>query len=150
MVIEDTFTDERYSAAGNDARLVLRRRPLTAVTAVRVDGVVQNAATYERGDAGGLLYRRPTGDVYGVDPWPEGFRHIGVDYSAGYASVPSDLEQATVVQAAFAWKQTKLGGNRIGDRGTVLDAGGSAQYLTGAWAPGVRETLDHWVHRELG
>jgi hypothetical protein len=144
-IVASNLTGELHDASGTDDRLVLKRHPITAVSEVRVDGTAIAAASYASDDDAGILYRRNEDDPDATsDVWPRGRRHIAVDYSSGYVSVPEDLVTATVLQAASLWRLSVPGGNRLGQRGTILDAGGSAQFLTGPWAPGVLQMIDNW------
>ncbi|MBR23357.1 MAG: hypothetical protein CMF57_13120 [Leifsonia sp.] len=134
-----------------DDTLVLRRRPVTTVAEVRIDGAAIAAASYQIEPDAGILYRRdedtPAADA---STWDAGRRNISVDYTAGYLTVPEDLVLAATKQAAYEFRNSQPGGNRIGERGTILDAGGSATYLVGPWAPGVLEVLEQYRDRGTG
>lgn len=137
-LVESAVVDERYDGRGREV-LVLRGRPVSAVSEVRIDGVAIAASTYELDVDGGLLYRRSASDPYTPDVWPWGNRNVAVDLTRGYATIPEDLVLAATKQVAFEYAAR---GSRIRERGEVLDAGGSAQFLTGPWAPGVLSVLD--------
>ena len=142
-VIQQTITGEIHHGHGRE-KLVLDEWPVSAVSEVREDGDAIDAATYELDTAKGILYARQNGNA---SVWSKGSRNYAVDYTAGYATTPDDLVDAATKQVVYVFRQSQPGGNRLGERGAVLDPGGSAQYLTGPWATGVLETLK--LHREL-
>jgi len=138
-ILSTAYTVEVHDARGFPA-LVLRHRPIVSVEEVRIEGVAIAAATYQADAASGILYRRAASDPYSEDVWPWGSRTIEVDYTAGFATVPASLGLAATKQVAFEFA---MRGHRIRDRGTVLE-GGSAQYLTGPWAPGVLDVMQRY------
>lgn len=143
-IIQKVVTGEKYDGPGAD-QLILDRYPVTAVS-VTEDGVVLPAAAIDADERSGVVYRR-TDD--GAEPacWTTGRRCISVDYTSGFATIPEDLVEQALKQAAYEWKQSD--GKRAGLRSQILDSGGTAEYLTGPWAPGVDATLRSWRAREL-
>ena len=144
-----TYSAELHDATGTDDALRLKHWPIISVSAVSIEGTALASAEYQIDKPAGVLYRRNATDSTSTAVWDEGRRNISATYTAGYATVPADLREATITQSAYAWRQSRPGGNRIGDRGTVLDAGGSVSYLTGPWAPGVLQTLEAWRGRNV-
>ncbi len=134
-----------------DDTLVLRRRPVTTVAEVRIDGAAIAAASYHVDTDAGILYRRDEDTpAAAASTWDAGRRNISIDYTAGYLTVPEDLVLAANKQVAYEFRNSQPGGNRIGERGTILDAGGTATYLVGPWAPGVLEVLEQYRDRGTG
>lgn len=153
---------EYYDGPGS-GKLILRRRPVTAVAGVWVDAVGyhgQAAGAFGSGtewtagvdfvnprtDAtegnGGMLVALRNPDFEGGGIWPRGIGNIKVTYTAGYATIPSDLATAAtslavqLVQAAE--RGAPLSGETIGDYSYQLlnnPAGaGSAAPVLGAVA----------------
>jgi hypothetical protein len=80
-------------------RIWLRRRPITAIASVTVDGVALVATDGDFGydPATGELYRGDgSGEPRHFPPFPHGRRNITVVYTAGYATVPADVKRATI------------------------------------------------------
>jgi hypothetical protein len=120
-------TTELYD--GNNApRVWLRRTPVTAVTAVTVNGfAVDN--TYGDGwtfrpDTGEL--RRGTGQVDQRFAWwfPKGLQNVEVTYTAGYSSVPADVVRAVLILVKHLADSSKVTGlfqsEKLGDYSYTL------------------------------
>ncbi|MCI0344824.1 MAG: hypothetical protein L0221_05175, partial [Chloroflexi bacterium] len=144
-IVEASVAGEVHTGRGAGA-LVLLRRPVTTVTDVRIQGVSIASSSYKVDGHAGILHRVAASDAYAEAEWDDGFRNIAVDYTAGYAIVPEDLALAATLQAAYVYGKR---GARVGERGQVIDVGGSSQYLTGPWAPGVLETIDTWREEKV-
>jgi len=131
---------ELHDGDGCSDCLQLRQWPVTnaAAVVVRILGVVMPSTDYQVVADRAWLVRAKSG---ASTPWPRGRLSIEVDYPFGFADVPEDLALAATTQTAYVFRQTGWGGGRLGERGTILDLGGSAQFLTGEWAPGVHEAL---------
>ena len=139
-VIGADVVAELHDGDGVSDCLQLRQWPITnpASVVVRSLGIVVPSTDYRVLADRAWIVRAKSG---ASTPWPRGRLSIEVDYPAGFSEVPEDLAQAATMQAAYVYRQTAWGGDRLGERGTILDLGGSAQFLTGEWAQGVRETL---------
>jgi uncharacterized phiE125 gp8 family phage protein len=89
-VVSELFRDGELPTAD---RLMLGRFPVTALASVTVDGVALSNTLYERDDRQGFVYRL---DASGNrDYWQQGgVRKIVVAYTAGYTTVPADIERA--------------------------------------------------------
>lgn len=124
---------EYYDGTG-DGELVLKRRPVTAISTVRVDAngaygngsnVFGSTTEWEFGTAytirslsetsrhnDGILKslkgRAPGwAQLPGIGVWPEGVGNIKVTYTAGYSSTPDDLALAIFQLASAAWAMTE-------------------------------------------
>lgn len=140
--IAEAITEERIRGNGIDAHLVLSRRPVTAIDEVRAaDGSIVDAAGYYLlSEESGILVAK---DSDGAEiPWLD--QPYSIDYATGFAAIPWDLVLAADKQVAHEWHLSPRGGGRLGTRGSILDGGGSAQFLTGPWAQGVKPILDHY------
>lgn len=146
LIVSSAIAAEKKNGRGQ-LSLVLNEFPVITPPAVVVrdrDGDVVDTAEYAVETGGGRLLRVKDG-VGGA--WEWGAHNYEVDYTAGFATVPDDLAGAATEQVVYKFQQTQPGGDRLGDRGTVLDAAGSAQFLTGAWAPGVVDAMVPYVDR---
>lgn len=135
-----SVTAEIHDGNGLDDSLILLEWPVTSVSSVSIDGAALAASDHEIDGANGILHYKPGGT--GFAPWPKGRRNISVTYTAGYASVPADLALAATKQAVYEVKLTSALGGRLGDRSTITEDGGTAQYVIAGWYPGVAEVLD--------
>lgn len=137
-----TRTLERYSHGGKSYRLQLAEWPLISVDAVQVDGEVVDAADRDVQEAvGHVLY----GAAGSQSDWPRGTRHIEVTYTAGYAEVPDDIEQAATTQVAWDFAKRR----RPGERSSVVDEGNVQTYMVDAWAPEVLSVMDRYRRSEV-
>jgi len=135
-----SIASETVDGNGIDDFVVLSDWPVTAVATVVLAGTTLSSSYYAF-DATGRLYYKPGGsDAYGA--WPLGRRNLVVTYTAGYSSVPADLAMAATKQAAQEAKLSAVQGGRLGDRSTILQDGGTAQYVVATWATGVQDVLD--------
>ena len=121
--------------------LTLRSYPVTGTVVVRENGVVIPSTEYVVLAALGQLVRAENG-CPGV--WEWGRLNHSVDYPAGFAEVPADLELAATRQVLYQLLETVAGDKRLGNRGSVLDAGGTRDYVTTEWLPGVLATLESY------
>lgn len=109
---------ESHSALPESKKIILREYPVASISSLQVDGGTVPAEDY-RWTGEGILYF-PAG-------FPEGFHHIRVVYTAGYAttgwdadpptgfSIPEDLEEATLHIAILFYKEADAGGEgRLG------------------------------------
>lgn len=141
-----TYTDEAYD--GNDSEfIVLNQYPVTALSAVKLKDDAGNTTTYETTDyryeaANGRLYRlgavrgRYVTDTFGatVNPefgvypcWPGGFQNILVTYTAGYSSMPADLQMAMYMLVDVLFSET-IGGTKTLDASITSETLGDYSY----------------------
>lgn len=91
-------TAETYKTAGTAAtRIELPYRPVTAVTALRVNGIVQTVDYTLRRH---YVYR----DGGFGDPWAWPPDEVQIDYTHGYTTVPDDVKGAVLETAAQAYE----------------------------------------------
>lgn len=149
-----TVTNEHHDGDGRTDGLLLNEWPATAVASVNwwdgttaelvpvTDYVLDSSAQ----DSAGILLYTPDGGA--PSPWPSGRRNIRVTYTAGYSSVPPDLQYAMTIQIAWDLKRSGHQGGRLGERTQVI-GDGNATYMVDAWAPEVLEVLDHYRRRHV-
>lgn len=102
--IKDEFWPERdaypYQVPGGLAPLQLSRWPATAVASVvEIDQVLVDGSDYRSDLAAGQLYRLD-GSLYPTAWLP---RPIKVEYTAGYTSVPFDVQDAVIRMVKARW-----------------------------------------------
>lgn len=106
-----TYTDTR-DGNGSDC-LVLAIKPVTAVTSVTVGG--QAVPVSPDGIQPGYLFSDTAVYLIG-SKFTQGRRNIQVAYTAGYATIPTDLAQACIDQAAYQYRAK----SHIGQTGTGM------------------------------
>lgn len=125
--------------AWDRAEFVLYTPHVTAISGVEID---DQAITESTGDAGWLLRE----DTLEIVNWGEldlparesRSRRIEVSYTAGYATVPADVEQAVIEVAADAYYRR----NRLGQRSGTKPGGETVTYLVDQVLPSVQSVID--------
>ena len=137
-IVAQVIASEKHD--GGWYSVVLSESPAVAGSlTVTEDGATIDSASYDLDAAAGVLYRLSGGTS---DRWARGVRNVVVSYSSGFASVPEDLQLFATQQVVHTYLQSAPGGNRISNRGTILESSGSAEYLIGTFVPGAQECLD--------
>lgn len=95
-----TYTDEVYNASGTD-QLVLKQRPITALTAYGSRDTPLNDEDWDEIDTDLYFYDSGAGLVNGLFNSGHGWSRYRVTYSAGYATIPEDLAEACATLACF-------------------------------------------------
>lgn len=96
--------DEYYDGDGTDG-LLANQYPISTVTTLEVNGLQKDASAYTLYEQLGLLRLKS-----GV--FPRGKKNIRLQYTAGYATIPNDLEQAAIELVAM--KYYDRGRDRLG------------------------------------
>jgi len=102
--------------------------PINSLTTLRVDtmeidargGVNQSGYVLDK--ASGII--RLAGYIFG-----KGLRNVELVYNAGYSTVPEDLEQACIEQAAWAFRESGAGSALLGVSAKTMPDG-SISYTT--------------------
>lgn len=143
--------DEAYDADnavidGNGLdRIAVPQYPIVSLTTLLVDGVEidARATVYESGyvldKAAGIVML--AGYLFTA-----GLRNIELVYNAGYSTVPDDLEQAVIEQAAILYKESSVGGALLGVASKQLPDG-SISYATRDLLPTVKMVLERYKKR---
>ena len=106
-----SYTEVR-DGTGSDT-LVLGNTPVTAVTSVTVNGLVQTLSP--DGIQPGYLFSDSAIFLVGTH-FPIGRRNVTVAYTAGYNPIPFDLAQECISLAAWKYREK----SRIGQTGTGM------------------------------
>lgn len=120
--------------------IVLGSAPIISITSVTESGAVLAGTGYET--AGRRLIRLSGG--YPI-AWVRGSRNVTVVYSAGFSSIPADIQRAAVLQIRHELHLGKNPNDHLLARtGISLPQGGSASFaaVEGELLKGVREVLD--------
>lgn len=141
-ILQTATTAEKQSGTGKvGSPLILAEWPVfsSPVVVVRdVDSNVVATTDYVVEEATGLLIKATSGVA---SAWTAGVQNFEVDYTAGFSSVPEDLALAATMQAVDVWHLSKPGSGRLGLNSEILDAGGSASFRVGKWAPQVLDMI---------
>ena len=108
------------SGSGKDV-MILRDTPVVSVQSVTVDGAVLSPTTDATQTGWAVI---DDWLVYQHGIWPRGRRNIVIEYTAGFASVPPDIEQAVIDLVALRYKER----DRVGHRSKSL-AGETVSYM---------------------
>jgi len=136
-ITERAIVGELHDGPRGDT-LYLDEYPVDSATVVlNLNGTLVDSTTYAVEEYLGGLVAVDEGEA---GAWERGRLNYSVDYTAGYATVPEDLALAATRQAAFVALEA-LNRDRLGSRSTVLDSGGSSEFVTTEWLAGVLATL---------
>lgn len=126
------YSEQRDGTGGR--RLSLANYPISAVTCLSIDGqlVPPGDATRTPG-----FFFRPTELLLNGYIFHRGLGNVSVAYTAGYETVPADLEQACIEQIAFRYREI----SRIGIASKVM-AGETTAFV-------IKDLLP-WAARALG
>lgn len=128
--------------SGNGGQmLVLRRYPVTAIASLVVDDLPIPKQTKAR-EPGWVLEPARTLHLYGYT-FTRGPANVVVSYTAGYATVPADIEQAALELAALMWKQR----SRIGDQSKTVSTpmgNETVAYYMQSMTPATKAILDQF------
>lgn len=133
------FTSQDYvetrDGTGN-RRLFLANYPVTAVASLTING---------RAIPSGDAFRAPgfffTGGTLTLNGYrfDRGLGNIGVAYTAGFATIPADLEQACIEQIAYRYREL----SRIGMSSKVM-AGETTAFVVKDMLPSVLAALQNY------
>jgi hypothetical protein len=152
-----TYTSEKYDSPRSH-ELLLRQWPIITTTVV-LEGTqtLVLGTDYERELERGILIRisgiggapiswRSSVQIFDEYPSLPRLRHISVTYTAGYATIPTDLAEAATLQVRHLFQQTIPGGGRLGLDRKAIDTGGETGYVaSGAqFLPGVIEVMNQY------
>lgn len=134
-----TYTDT-YNGNGRPS-LYLREGPVTAVSAVTVDGVSVPAAAsatasgYVFDDS--MLYLR----AGCPDRFNRGVQNVTVSYTAGYSAIPQDVNQACVEWVAFKFAKR----SRIDEKSQTLGTAQTQAYDLSDMPASVKSALSSYI-----
>jgi len=125
---------------GHDG-LHLKNWPITAVSSVTVNGIVVSLSTDGRTNGyvfdDKFLYILPATNV---GHFQKGIRNVLVSYTAGYAEVPFDVEQACIELVALRYRER----DRIGKKSESLNGQQTVSYSTRDLGDDIRKMLKNY------
>ena len=128
QIAENTYTRTMNGLGGE--KMLLRDRPVLSVSSLTIDsisipqGVVGSTSGYLFDDRfiylyGGISGVGRSGFVGNIHRFTRGVQNVTVSYTAGYATVPYDLQQATLYLLGAVWEMVgqdpTVGSRRAGD-----------------------------------
>jgi hypothetical protein len=155
-IIATSYTENRD---GNDSLFMLPRNfPLISVSSVTVNGIAIAAATDQVSagfvfDSRKIMLRGGASSFYTLAPYSSqyqyrftrGFQNVQLVYSAGYASVPSDLQQAAIEGFAYVYRRRTHIGEDSSSANGQMTIGFSKEMLPAS----VLMTLEQYTRRTL-
>lgn len=119
------------------ARLMTKNWPITAVSSLSVDGRAITAATSVLG--AGYQFNDRSVILNGCDQFCRGLQNIQISYTAGFVTIPMDLQMACLewMKSAYLSRMRDDGiiSRRAGDTEEKYSAGGAITILNGEAAP---------------
>lgn len=140
-LIEADYVEKRNGQGGDS--IVPGFYPVTAVSGVTVNGVVIPASP--DGVASGFVFDELTIYLVGGYRFNRGRQNVQLSYTAGYATVPADVERAVIDQVIFTFR-------RLPKLGTVtqqMQGVTTAQYSQRDLAPGVNPVIQNYKNHAL-
>jgi hypothetical protein len=144
---EEDYDPSAALLDGNGLRVIqLPQYPVNSITALLVNSMaIPRAGGYSESGwiddgtlkASGLLRLRSF-------VFSRGEANVALAYNAGYLTVPKDLAQAAIEQAAFKFQEGFKGRLGVGQRSFPP---GSIKLETGEFLPQVREVLERYTRR---
>lgn len=128
-------------------RIVLPQYPIVSVTTLRIDTMEIEARSslfscgYVPDKASGIILL--AGYLF-----TKGLRNIELAYNAGYSTVPANLEQAVIEQAAWLYKESNVGSALLGVSSKQLPDG-SLTFMDRDLLPAVKLVLNRYKKRFL-
>ncbi|ACL64650.1 hypothetical protein A2cp1_1306 [Anaeromyxobacter dehalogenans 2CP-1] len=135
-----TFAAEGHTGTfdGDDSRLLFpTHTPILSVTSLTVDG----RTITERGswDAEGFVVRPYYLELSSGLCFTRGLANVGLQYSAGFETVPGDVQQAVITLSALAYKER----TRVGVLSNTVQ-GEAFSYQTLTLPQSVQSVVDAW------
>jgi uncharacterized phiE125 gp8 family phage protein len=137
-ILQASYT-ENYNGSGSSA-LTLTNYPIISLQSVSIGGVAQAIVSQSDFTTSGVKFsgRRLIGQNI---KFSKGAGNIIISYTAGYAAVPSDIEQACIELVALRYKNGR--GERLGVSSKAL-ASESVSFFSGDMSDSTRNLLLQW------
>ena len=143
---ESAYDADNAALDGNDRdRIILPQYPINSVTTLRINTMAIDA----RGtvfDSGYVIDKKNGIIILAGYIFTGGIKNIELAYNAGYSTVPEDLAQACIEQAAWMFKQSSAGSSLLGVNNKNLPDG-SVSYTADDLLPQVRMVLERYKRR---
>ena len=133
--------NEKYDGTGQDT-LMLSNYPIVSLSSISIYGVAQTLLNPGDFTSTGFSITNDQTQLYGQNiTFDRGRQNVAVSYSAGYATVPLDIEQACLELCALKYKN--LRGDRIGLVSKGL-AGEATTFFVGDMPQSVKTLLQQY------
>jgi len=106
-LLSASYTEQRNG--NGSCRIMLKNSPVTAVSSLAINGLNISAST-QPGISPGYWFDDKMLYVHGYS-FPLGFGNVSIEYTAGYTTVPLELEQVVIEIVANKFKRR----DRIGE-----------------------------------
>ena len=136
----DYDADNAILDGNNRDSMVMPQYPVNTLTTLRINTMAIDA----RPDvfATGYVIEKELGIIRLAGYlYTRGLRNIECVYNAGYSTIPEDLEQACIEQAAWMFKQSPVGSSLLGVASKTLPDG-SISYTSGELLAQVKRVLE--------
>lgn len=122
----ETYTEYRSGGGWGQTRIFTKYQPIVSVTSLTIDDVVMTPLLSNIPDPNGSGYAYTENAIllYGYE-FTKGQDNVIIVYSAGYATVPYDLNQIAVEWVCFKYREK----DRIGHKSKTL-AGETVAFIT--------------------
>jgi uncharacterized phiE125 gp8 family phage protein len=143
--LTDADSDDAIIDGNGLDRIQAPQYPINSVTTLRIDTseIDARGSVFNRG----YVLDKNAGIIHLAGYlFTEGLRNIELVYTAGFSTVPDDLEQAVIEQAAWVYKESGVGGSLLGVTGKQLPDG-SLSFMARDLLPGVKMVLDKYRKR---
>lgn len=142
----DAYDADNAVIDGNNRDMIRAPQyPIVSLTTLRIDTmeIDERSSVFETGyvldKAAGIIHL--AGYLF-----TKGLRNIELVYNAGFSTIPEDLEQACIEQAAWMFQESKAGGAMLGVTGKTLPDG-TLTFTTRDLLPRVRSVLEKYKKR---
>lgn len=98
-IMQNTYVSARDGTGGS--RLMFRNYPVTAVTLVKIDNVPIPLSV---NGSNGYVYNETALSLIGYR-FNKGYSNVSLSYTAGFAVVPNEIEQACIEMVALRFKE---------------------------------------------
>ena len=106
---ETTYTNETYDGNGSQF-LNLKHYPISAITSLQWRSGDFSSNNWDSIDSSMYTYLDIEGEIYYTGVFSRGIRNYRVSYTAGYSTIPNDLQQACITLISYLKNQTKTSG----------------------------------------
>jgi hypothetical protein len=121
---ETSYTSEEYDGTGNK-ELVLKQYPIISFTSLQRNRSADNSDDWETIDTEDYWYDTNTAVVTKTSVFNKGTKNYRATYSAGYSSIPYDLQYACMVLVSEAVNRRSAAGVKsetLGDHTVTFES----------------------------
>lgn len=123
-----SYVDQVFDGNG-EKEVLLPQYPVTAFVSLGKNGAINNSGSWETLDEESYWRIDNEGRLVGIERFTCGNGNYRASYTAGYTTIPYDLQFACMRVVQLFWYQSKSGGissERLGDHQVTFDKGVSS------------------------